>query len=305
MTLTELTHGRFGLEVRGRGWLNREEGPAGEENGSAAHSVCFARSDERSAQGERLVAVSPTKAKATRSTTKAGRPTKRATPSTKKAAPSTKKVSRPSANGASSIRPNGSSARRATSSARREHAARPDAIALLKADHRTVEKLFKSFEKAGSTAYRTKRKLVDDMIRELSVHAAIEEQFLYPTVRRELPQAEDDALEAIEEHHVTKWILSELGPMDPKHERFDAKVSVLIESVRHHVSEEEHELFHEIRAGMSRRALLELGAQLAEGKRLAPTRPHPRSPDEPPANLIVGAVAGVVDRARTAVTSRT
>jgi iron-sulfur cluster repair protein YtfE (RIC family) len=166
-----------------------------------------------------------------------------------------------------------------------------------------VEKLFKGFERAGDTAYRTKRKLVDDIIRELSVHAAIEEQFLYPAVRRELPQAEDDALEALEEHHVAKWILSELEPMDPKDERFDAKVTVLIESVRHHVREEEHTLFPKIRAGMSRKDLLELGAQLAEGKRLAPTRPHPRSPDEPPGNLLVGAVAGVVDRARTAVKS--
>lgn len=187
---------------------------------------------------------------------------------------------------------------------RHSRPAQPDAIALLKADHRSVEKLFKSFEKAGDTAYRTKRKLVDDMISELSVHAAIEEQFLYPAVRRELPGAEDDALEALEEHHVAKWILSELERTDPGDERFDAKVTVLIESVRHHVREEEQELFREMRAGMSRKTLMELGARLAEGKRLAPTRPHPRSPDEPPANLIVGAVAGVVDRARTAVRVR-
>jgi hemerythrin superfamily protein len=203
----------------------------------------------------------------------------------------------------SSVRRRSSSARRATGAARPNRSAHSDAIALLRSDHRAVEKLFKGFERAGDTAYRTKRKLVDDIIRELSVHAAIEEQFLYPAVRRELSQAEDDALEAIEEHHVAKWILSELEPMDPKDERFDAKVTVLIESVRHHVREEEHTLFPKIRAAMSRKDLLELGAQLAEGKRLAPTRPHPRSPDEPPGNLLVGAVAGVVDRARTAVKS--
>jgi hemerythrin superfamily protein len=197
-----------------------------------------------------------------------------------------------------------SSARHANRSVRPNQSAGPDAIALLKSDHRAVEKLFKRFENAGDSAYRTKRKLVDDIIRELSVHAAIEEQFLYPAVRREVPRSEDDTLEAIEEHHVAKWILSELEPMDPKNERFDAKVSVLIESVRHHVREEEHTLFPEVRSGMSRKDLLELGAQLAEGKRLAPTRPHPRSPDEPPANLVVGAVAGVVDRALTVVKSK-
>jgi hemerythrin superfamily protein len=242
------------------------------------------------------VAASQTKAKATRSAKKATGPARKASRSVKKA--------RPAAKTASSVRRNASTGRRTTRSVRHTRPAPHDAIAFLKADHRTVEKLFKSFEKAGDTAYRTKRKLVDDIIRELSVHAAIEEQFLYPAVRRELPRAEDDALEAIEEHHVAKWILSELERMAPEDERFNAKVTVLIESVRHHVREEEQELFREMRAGMSRTTLTELGAHLVEGKRLAPTRPHPRAPDEPPANLIVGAVAGVVDRARTAVKGR-
>lgn len=258
------------------------------------------------------MAASQTKAKATRSAKKVARPARKATRSAKKAttrpakkaARSVKRATRPTSKSASSVRRNGSTPRGAARSVRHRRPAQTDAIALLKADHRTVEKLFKSFEKSGDNAHRTKRKLVDDIIRELSMHAAIEEQFLYPAVRRELPRAEGDALEAIEEHHVAKWILSELEGMDPKDERFDAKVSVLIESVRHHVREEEQELFQEMRAGMSRTRLMEVGAQLTEGKRLAPTRPHPRSPDEPPANLIVGAVAGVVDRARTAVKGR-
>ena len=233
------------------------------------------------------------------------RPVNKAARSAKKVTRTAKKVARPAAKAASSASRNGSAVRRSTSSSpRRGRQASQDAIALLKGDHRTVEKLFRSFEKAGDSAYRTKRKLVDDMIRELSVHAAIEEQFLYPAARRQVERAEDDVLEALEEHHVAKWMLSELDGMDPKHERFDAKVTVLIENVRHHVREEEDELFPELRDGLSRKELLDLGAQLAEGKRLAPTRPHPRSPDEPPANMLVGAVAGVVDRARSAVTSR-
>lgn len=179
-----------------------------------------------------------------------------------------------------------------------------DAITYLKADHREVEKLFKTFEKAGDRAFRSKRKIVDDIIRELSQHAAIEEQFFYPTARRAVPESTDDVLEGIEEHHIVKWLLSELVHLDPKEERFDAKVTVLMENVRHHVEEEEHDLFPQIRSAMGRKELSELGAKLAEGKKLAPTRPHPRSPDEPPGNLIVGAVAGVIDRARTAASSR-
>ena len=250
---------------------------------------------------------------ATKATTtkKAARPAKKASGAAKKATRPAKKAARAATRTARSTVRGPSSSRRAASPAGRS---RPSAgrgrrtgqyaIALLKSDHRTVEKLFKSFEKAGDTAYRSKRKIVDDIIRELSMHAAIEEQFLYPRARRELPRAEDDVLEAIEEHHVAKWILSELQSMDPKSERFDAKVTVLIENVRHHVREEEDTLFPELRSGLSRTELLELGTQLSEGKRIAPTRPHPRSPDEPPANLIVGAVAGVVDRARTAVANR-
>jgi hemerythrin superfamily protein len=179
-----------------------------------------------------------------------------------------------------------------------------DAITFLKSDHRDVEKLFKAFEMSGDKAFRTKRKIVDDIIRALSQHAVIEEQFFYPSVRRAVPEASSDVLEGIEEHHVAKWLLSELVSLDPKNERFVAKVTVLMENVRHHVQEEERDLFPQVRKAMGRNELLKLGARLQEGTRLAPTRPHPRSPDEPPGNLIVGAVAGVMDRARTAVTSK-
>jgi hemerythrin-like domain-containing protein len=194
---------------------------------------------------------------------------------------------------------NGSASRR-----RRTSQAHGDAIALLKADHRTVEKLFRDFERSGETAYRTRRKLVDKMITELSVHAAVEEQFLYPAARREVPNLESEVLEAMEEHHVAKWLLSELERTDPKDERFTAKVNVPIENVRHHVREEESELCPVLRSTMGRSRLREPGDQLGQGKRLAPTHPHPRSSDTPPANLIAGAVTGAFDRARDKVTAR-
>lgn len=100
---------------------------------------------------------------------------------------------------------------------------------------------------------------------------------------------------------MAKWLLSELLDMDPSDERFVAKVTVMIENVRHHVKEEEHDLFPQLRQNLSKKELIELGDQLREAKKLAPIRPHPRSPDEPPGNLIVGAVAGAVDRARAKV----
>ncbi|MGZ4703567.1 MAG: hemerythrin domain-containing protein [Acidimicrobiales bacterium] len=178
-----------------------------------------------------------------------------------------------------------------------------DAITLLKEDHHTVAQLFTRFERAGDEAYETKRKIVDRIIEELSVHAAIEELVFYPTVRREVKGATDMALESLEEHHIVKWLLSELEGMDPHAERFEAKVTVLIESVRHHVEEEETDLFPKVRDQLSRTRLAELGDRLAAAKKTAPTHPHPRSPDTPPGNVIAGTAASLVDKATDAVKS--
>ena len=174
-----------------------------------------------------------------------------------------------------------------------------DAITLLKQDHRTVEKLFKQFEKAGENAHKTKRKIVDQVIEELAKHAAIEEQIFYPAVRDEVKGVEDLTLEALEEHHVVKWTLSELEGMSPEHERFTAKMTVLMESVRHHVEEEEGEMFPEVRKALGRKRLGKIGDQMESLKAIAPTRPHPKAPDEPPANLIANTGAGAVDQVRS------
>jgi hemerythrin superfamily protein len=171
-----------------------------------------------------------------------------------------------------------------------------DAISMLKEDHKTVEQLFKRFEKAGDRAHVEKRQIVDRIIEELSVHAAVEEQLFYPVARATVPDTEGIALESMEEHHIVKWVLSELETMSPEDERFDAKVTVLMENVRHHVEEEEDEFFPMVRDELGRNALSDLGDAMVEAKKVAPTRPHPRSPDAPPGNLVVGTVAGVADR---------
>jgi hemerythrin-like domain-containing protein len=174
-----------------------------------------------------------------------------------------------------------------------------DAIAVLKQDHREVEQLFRRFEKAGDDAARDKRQLVDSMIEELSRHAEIEELVFYPAVRRDVDDAESDVLEALEEHHVVKLVLRELEDLDASDERFDAKVTVMMESVRHHVKEEEQELFPEARQGLGRRRMREIGDELRQAKGNASTRPNPDAGDEPPTNTLLESAAAVLERART------
>ena len=176
-----------------------------------------------------------------------------------------------------------------------------DAIALLKADHKTVETLFRKFEQAGRNARKLKRKLVDQMVRELAIHAVIEEQVLYPAIRNKAEKLEGQVLEALEEHHVAKWLLKELENLPPEAERFEAKVKVLMENVRTHVKEEERSLFPQMRKAFSTQELRDMAEALVLAKRAAPTRPHPRAPDTPPGNLVAGAMSAVLDMGKDAL----
>jgi len=137
--------------------------------------------------------------------------------------------------------------------------------------------------------------VVDHIIEQLSVHAAVEEQVLYPALRERM---DDDftVLEALEEHHVAKATLAEIEKLPPTHERFDAKVTVLIESVRHHVEEEEGEMFDLLREHLKGTELDELGAAMEEAKKTAPTRPHPLTPDQPPLQTLISMPVAVLDR---------
>ncbi|MDQ1711448.1 MAG: hypothetical protein QOE45_898 [Frankiaceae bacterium] len=177
-----------------------------------------------------------------------------------------------------------------------------DAITSLRDDHKRVEKLFKQFEKiADGDDDKAKTAIVKEVIRELSVHAAIEEQVFYPSVRKQVPDVADEVLEGLEEHHVVKWTLSELDGMKPSEERFKAKVTVLMESVRHHVEEEEGEMFPKVREALGRKALQEMGETLEAARKVAPTRPHPKAPDEPPGNLVAGPAAAAMDKGKERV----
>jgi hemerythrin superfamily protein len=177
-----------------------------------------------------------------------------------------------------------------------------DAIELIRNDHRQLERLFTRLERAergGDAAEATR--IARALARELSIHTAIEEQLLYPALRESGEEVQDEVLDALEEHHAVKLALVELEGMDATHPRFAPKLRVLARSVLHHVSEEEAALLPRLRRGLDARQLGELGASLARAKKSAPTRPHPAAPDEPPRNLVAGAVAALYDRGRDAL----
>ena len=148
-----------------------------------------------------------------------------------------------------------------------------DAIVLLKDDHTEVRSLFKEFQKATTTEAR-KGAIVDKVIELLTVHTYIENEVMYPEVRKLLPDLEDDILESYEEHHVADVLVMELSQMSPKDERFEAKTTVLIENVTHHMDEEEQDWFPKVRDGLGRKALQELGEQLLAAKKKAPRTPQ-------------------------------
>ncbi|MBM6546273.1 hemerythrin domain-containing protein [Janibacter sp. YIM B02568] len=148
-----------------------------------------------------------------------------------------------------------------------------DAIVLLKEDHKEIRKLFADFENAGENAHKTKGKIVHRIIELLTVHTYLENEIMYPRVRELLPALEEDILESYEEHHVADVLVMELYGMEPEHERFDAKTTVLIENVRHHIEEEEDEWFPKVREGLGRKQLQEIGEEMLEAKKTAPREP--------------------------------
>jgi len=153
-----------------------------------------------------------------------------------------------------------------------------DAIVVLKDDHRQVRKLFRDFQGAGEDATTTKGKIATRIMEELTVHTYLENEEMYPEVRKLMPELEDDVLESYEEHHVADVLCMELYAMRPDAERFDAKMTVLIENVTHHMDEEEQEWFPKVRKGLGRTTLQEIGARMVEARKTAP-----RSPAQPSA----------------------
>jgi len=141
-----------------------------------------------------------------------------------------------------------------------------DAIDLLSADHRKVLQLFKDYEKLKNKGSKAQKSdLATTICLEITVHSMLEEEIFYPAARKAID--EDDLMdEALVEHAGAKGLIDELQDMEPGDDLYDAKVTVLGEEIRHHVTEEEKEMFPKVKK--SKLDTADLGAQMHERKQV-------------------------------------
>lgn len=177
-----------------------------------------------------------------------------------------------------------------------------DIVEVLTHDHREVEGMFVQLESTTSSGQRAD--LVEQVTIELVRHSVAEEQWLYPTVREKLPDGDDLADHEIAEHSEVEETLKALESLEPESGEYISKVTMLITDVRHHINEEESDLFPKLVAASTIDELRDLGGKVERAKKTAPTRPHPSSPSEPPANKILTPGVGLIDRLRDALTGR-
>ncbi|MBO4210245.1 hemerythrin domain-containing protein [Micromonospora echinofusca] len=178
-----------------------------------------------------------------------------------------------------------------------------DVVEALMADHREVDALFAELE-GGQGTPEHRRALADVVIAELVRHSVAEEAYVYPAARRALPDGDRIAEHEISEHADAERTMKELESMDPADPRFDQLLTQLTRTIRHHVQEEENNLFPRLRAACDPQELVDLAGKVESAKRTAPTRPHPAAPDRPPANRLLAPGTGLVDRLRDALSGR-
>lgn len=131
----------------------------------------------------------------------------------------------------------------------------------MRADHKLVDALFQEYEDAKSVA--KKKQIVAKICTELSVHAQVEEEIFYPAFKKALHDKEL-VPEATVEHATLKDLIAQVEGIEPDGEMYDAKIKVLCEYVKHHVKEEQNEMFP--KAKSSDMDLLKIGAQIGERK---------------------------------------
>jgi hemerythrin superfamily protein len=181
-----------------------------------------------------------------------------------------------------------------------------DVIEVLEHDHREVEQMFAELESlrgASTEEDKERRKTLTEQVTiELVRHSVAEEVLVYPNVEDKV--GADEVEHAREEHAEAEETLQRLEKLDADDPDFDDELATLMKEIRHHIEDEEGEMFKHMRETIAKDDLRKLGQRVEAFKKVAPTRPHPNVPNEPLARVAAGPAASLFDRMRDLATGR-
>jgi hemerythrin-like domain-containing protein len=178
-----------------------------------------------------------------------------------------------------------------------------DVVDILTEDHQEALDLIGQIKSSPDPS--GKRDLTDTLIAEIVRHSVAEEMFLYPAARDVLANGDQLVQEELEEHAEAEQLLKDWEGVDGDDPKFMALYEQIKNGLLHHIDEEEEpKLFPEMQQALSLEQQRELGEKITMAKKLAPTRPHPSAPDEPPMDIVVGVPTGIIDRIRDKMSGR-
>ncbi len=187
----------------------------------------------------------------------------------------------------------------------------PDVFEVLSHDHNEVKSMLAELEAGsgpaaptGQDALELRTKMVEQLIIEESKHEAVEEEYFWPAVRELVQDGDTLADHAVEQEQAAKHVLNDLIGLKAGDAKFEELLSKFVSDGREHIAYEEETVWPKLRLVLSAERAAELGAKLAEGKKIAPTRPHPHTPPKPGILKAAGPVVGAADKIRDKMTGR-
>jgi hemerythrin-like domain-containing protein len=187
----------------------------------------------------------------------------------------------------------------------------PDVFDVLGQDHQEVKRMLAELEKgpttatgAGDNQLALRKKMVEQLIIEESKHEALEEMYFWPAVRDKVADGGRLADTATGQEQEGKEVLAQLDKLDAAQPEFEQLVSKFIAAGREHISYEEGQVWPQLRSVLTADEARSIGDKIADGKKTAPTRPHPNTPASPGVLKTAGPAVAAADRARDAATGR-
>jgi hemerythrin-like domain-containing protein len=186
-----------------------------------------------------------------------------------------------------------------------------DAITVLRKDHDEVKRMLAELERgpvaatgADKNQLQLRKNMTEQLIIEESKHEAVEEEYFWPAVRKHVADGDRLADKAVGQEQEAKHVLDRLDKLDPGAPEFEALLQQFTKAGREHIEFEETQVWPSLQATLSAQEMADLGTQLEQGKKIAPTRPHPNIPPVPGVLKAAGPATAAADRLRDAATGR-